>query len=246
MTRFREPQELKTHCRQLGELLVIGGAQLEALAKESGQITFQKWSEVVRKAASHLDVEDEQLKWLWEALTTEPTVYRAFRSQILSHEEEWKRKPQVTVLGAGHSLGIFLKGLSMFGAPVLAVSGNARPDAIITLHGPLTMGPGKAGRFECRDVKASIEIRVNRPCSAEQETILMKLEPGDIIVKGETLTASVRSLNHAFTVTSRRLQPHRRSHGGRIYDHIAWRKDNNSWIRLEDIRQAVEAGRWMP
>ena len=128
-----------------------------------------------------------------------------------------------------------MKSLTSFGAPVLPVQPNVQADATITLLAPLMMGPGKAGRFECRDVKATVEIPMEKAGSLDQEAVLMKLERIDVTVQRNMVMAWVRSLNHAFTVTSRRLQPHRRGHGGRIYDHIAWCKDNQ-WISLEDIR----------
>ena len=107
------------------------------------------------------------------------------------------------------------------------------------------MGPGKAAsrRFECRDVTTTVEIPVVKAGTLDQEAELLKLERVDVVVHTQVIMAWVRSLNHAFTVISRRLQPHRRSHGGRIYDHIAWRK-NNQWISLEIIRREVEAGKW--
>src|SRR5215510_12354852 len=100
--------------------------------------------------------------------------------------------------------------------------------------GPLTMGPGKAGRFECRDVKATVEIPVEKAESLDQEAVLMKLERIEIAVQRNMVMAWVSSLNHALTVTTRRLRPHRRTHGGRIYDYIAWR-NGNEWISLEKI-----------
>jgi len=72
----------------------------------------------------------------------------------------------------------------------------------------------------------------------------MKLERINVTVQRNMVMVWVRSLNHAFTVTSRRLQPHRRGHGGRIYDYIAWRREDNQWISLETIRRDVEAGTW--
>ena len=109
------------------------------------------------------------------------------------------------------------------------------------------MGPGTSGsrRFECKDVNARVEIRVGKPGTPKEEAVLTTLEPKNIVVERDTITASVRSLNHAYTVTSRRLEPNRRVHGGRIYDHIALRK-NEQWISLEHIRCEVEVGEWKP
>lgn len=243
--KSRDPSDLNAHLECLAQLLWIGGTQIAILAKGDQKITFQAWSKQVREATSNqrINLTDGQLEWSWEALTTEPEILREFGAQIRFLEDEWKDKPTVTVLSSGHILGVFLKGLTAFGAPVLSVPGNAQADAKITLLGPLTMGPGKVGRFECRDVKATVEIPVEKAGSLDQEAVLMKLERIDVAVQRNMVMAWVRSLNHAFTVTSRRLQLHRRGHGGRIYDHIAWRKDNQ-WISLEAIRRDVEAERW--
>ena len=188
---------------------------------------------------------DNQLEWLWEALTTEPTIQREFGARILYREDEWKSQNPVPVLNSGHVLGVFLKSFTSFGWPVLQVPAQVQPDGWITLLSILMMAPGKSKsfRFECRDLKAAIEARVPTASSLEEEAVLMKLESKDISVKGGILTGTVRSLNHAFTVISRRLQPNRRGHGGRIYDHIALRQNDKS-IPLEDIRCEVEAGKW--
>src|SRR5262249_957308 len=153
-----------------------GGTQIAILAKRDQNITFKDWSEAVKKAtiSPGTTPSDEQLAWLWEALTNEPGILREFGTQIRFPEDEWKDKPTVTVLNSGSVLGVFLKGLKAFGAPGLLPPGNSEADAIITLLGPLTMGPGKAGRFECRDVKATVEIPVENAESLDQEAVLMK------------------------------------------------------------------------
>jgi hypothetical protein len=241
----RDQSDLKAHLEHLAQLLRIAGIQLDTMAKGDQKVTFKAWSAQVREAASNqrISLTNGQLEWLWDALTTEPGICQKLGTRILSREDEWKARPTVIVLNSGHILGVFLKGLTAFGAPVLSMPGNTQPDAMITLLGPLTMAPRKAGRFECRDVKARVEIPVDKAGSLDQEAVLMKLERIDLTVQRNMVMAWVRSLNHALTVTSRRLQPHRRGHGGRIYDHIAWRKDNH-WISLEDVRRAVEAGKW--
>lgn len=247
MKLFREPSDPNTHGEHLAQLVLMGGFQIDMLAKGGRQVAFQVWCEAVKRAAADRGtiLQDGELEWLWGALTTEPRIQRELGAQLLPREDDWKSQEHVPVLNRGQMLGVFLKPFTSFGGPVLSVPPETQPAGMIRLLDTLNMGPGKAAsrRFECRDVNATVEIRVGKPGSQEQEAILMKLEPKDVVVKGGTVTASVRSLNHAFTVTSRRLQPHRRSHGGRIYDHIAWRK-NNRWISLEDIRREVEAGKW--
>ena len=247
MTLFCDPSAPNTHGQFLAELLLIGGVQIETLAKGRQKVTFQSWSQAVREATAERKARlaDNQLEWLWEALTTEPRILRELGTRLRSDEDEWKKKEPVTVLNRGQELGVFLKSFRSFGAPVFSVPTKAQPDGRIKLLGALKMGPGKAvsQRFECRDVNATVEIPLENAGSLDKEAILMKIERIDVVVERKMIMAWVRSLNHAFTVTSRRLQPHRWSHGGRIYDHIAWRKDNR-WISLEDIRREVEAGKW--
>ena len=71
----------------------------------------------------------------------------------------------------------------------------------------------------------------------------MRIDVERIIVEKDVVTIRVDSLNQAFTVASRRLQPERRSHGGRIYDHIVHVRGHVR-TRLEEIRRKVESGSW--
>ena len=57
------------------------------------------------------------------------------------------------------------------------------------------------------------------------------------------LVVNVKSLNHAYTTASLRLQPNRRSHGGRVYDHIALRLEKG-FKPLETIRVEHEKQLW--
>jgi hypothetical protein len=184
------------------------------------------------------------LEWLWETLISEPSVSRALGNRIVPREEAWKSQEDVSVLDKGEMLGVFLKPLKGFGVPVLPIPTAAKPVSTIRLLDTLKMRPGKAvsRRFECRDVKATVEIPVMNAGSLNEEAVLMKLDRQDVVVQCDMVMAWVRSLNHALTVTSRRLQPHRRNHGGRIYDHIAW-LNGEQWISLEHIRRQVEAGK---
>lgn len=247
MSLFSDPTDLNAYGRNLAQLLLIGGVQLEVLAGRRDRVTFKVWAEAVAVDARKrgLAISDGQLDWLWEALTTEPRVARELRGRIVSGEEEWKGQEPVLALKPGAELGLFLKPFTAFGAPVLALPPEARPECMITLRSALMMQPGKATarRFECCDVECEVDIRVEKPGTDEQEAVLMKLEPDEVKVKDGRVLAHARSLNHAFTVATRRLRPHRRSHGGRAYDHVAWHK-GNQWVTLESIRSAVEAGKW--
>ena len=60
-------------------------------------------------------------------------------------------------------------------------------------------------------------------------------------ISGNCLVVNVKSLNHAYTAASLRLQPNRRSHGGRVYDHLAVKQDKD-FKPLEAIRVEQEKG----
>ena len=247
MSLFLDSADLNSHGRYLAQLLLSGGVQLEMLANKMLQVTFDLWVKSVRLDVKERGIvlSEEQAKWLWEALTREPRIATELGSRIVSAEEQWQEQKPVFVLKAGENLGLFLKPFSSFGASALPLTSDAQPQARIKLLGALDMKPGKitSRRFECCDVECTVEIVVDKPGTIEQEAVLMKVEPSGLTVDGSLVTVSAGSLNHAFTLTSRRLQPHRRSHGGRAYDHVAWR-NKNQWIPLETIRGFVENGKW--
>ncbi len=248
MNLFLDPTDLNGHGRNLAQLLLIGGVQLETMAQHVERVTFNVWSAEVKKDAEKrgLVLKHGQVEWLWDALTLEPRVARELGSCILSRDEEWKNQEPIAVLKAGEELGLFLKPFSSLASAWAPVSSTQCPQAIIKLCATLKMVPRKmvARRFECCDVECVVEITVDEAGTIEQEEALMKVEPGDVTIAESRVIVKVLSLNHAYTVVSRRLEPHRRSHGGRSYDHIAWCHDNK-WISLESIRCDVEAGDWL-
>src|SRR5262245_19974882 len=108
----------------------------------------------------------------------------------------------------------------------------------------LVLSTSNRSTWECRDVPGSKRVQVGfrRNTEVKNRTHTMRfpmpLSRPTCLKKWQGMSALlnnvmvwIRSLNHAFTVTSRRLQPHRRGHGGRIYDHIAW-SENNRWVSL--------------
>jgi hypothetical protein len=50
-------------------------------------------------------------------------------------------------------------------------------------------------------------------------------------------------LNQAYSVTSRRLEPNRQRHCGRIHDPFVYMTDLNN-LKLKEIRLQVESGQW--
>jgi hypothetical protein len=170
MNLFRDPTDLKAYGEHLTQSLITGAVQIEKLAQPGQKVSFKAWSDAVRQSATEREpsLKDGQLEWLWKALTTDPRILRELGAKILSRDEERKTREPVLVLKKGEVLGVFLKSFTAYGAPVFSVPPKVQPEGKITLLGALTMGPGKAGRFECRDVKVTVEIPVEKAGSLDQ------------------------------------------------------------------------------
>src|SRR5262245_58530568 len=100
---FSDPEADISHGDYLTKLLRTGGFLLEKLAKEGPKITFQSWSDAVgnRTVTWKAQPEANQLEWLWEALTTEPTIVCEIGDRILYREDEWRTRKAVPVLSSG-------------------------------------------------------------------------------------------------------------------------------------------------
>ena len=72
----------------------------------------------------------------------------------------------------------------------------------------------------------------------------MRIDTERVKVEGDHVIVQVDSLNQAYTVAARRLQPERRSHSGRIYSFFLFVAEDGSTQLLERIRAKVEEGTW--
>ena len=160
--------------------------------------------------------------------------------KIISLEDEWKEIKPVECASAESRFGIFLKNLISYGAPTLSIKSEVKPDAEAVIKSPLLMRPGKGLRFECCDVPTIVEIRPEKLGPRNVEASRLKIDVGDVKIEKGCIYAGVQSLNHAYTTASLRLEPHRRSHGGRVYDHLALRGEDGNWGTLESIRVKKE------
>jgi len=125
-------------------------------------------------------------------------------------------------------------------------------DPIITLKQPLKMRRGKAGRLECCNVAAEVKIHLDKNILNEniikdvnRQAGIAGLAPDLVSHMNNFSTFTVTSLNQAYTVASRMLEPERKSHGGRCYDHLVCVL-NDSYKGLEEVRREVESGSWPP
>ena len=119
-----------------------------------------------------------------------------------------------------------------------------KPDAEVEILEPLMLRPGKAQRLECCDVPTSLRIHLSGKLSIDQEAPAFKVNAKDIIIREAVVEVSVKSLNHAYTKASLRLQPHRRSPGGKAYNHVALWLGGNAYEPLEEVRKRNENRIW--
>jgi hypothetical protein len=187
---------------------------------------------------------DKELMWLWEAITTEPNMKNRLGDRIVSLYDEWKEIKAFECLPQNSIFGVFLKGFQAYGYPVVKQLERINPDAEAEILEPLLMRLGKAFRLECCDVSTILKIRLPGELFAKQEALLFKVEEDDIKIQKNTVEVSVKSLNHAYTKASLRLQQHRRSPGGKAYDHIGVKLENNIFEPLEEVRKKSENRIW--
>lgn len=217
------------HAERLCELFIAGTEVLNDMFQNKVALTFHAWSARLGKTA---EVEETlrsgaQRKWLWDAIRTEPSFKRRF-GELPAATTSWTSRGQrFLVFHAGAQFEILM----------------AKTTVSIRTEEPLDMKPGKGGRLECCDCKALVTIRADEIFPTQREADIMRIPLDRISVNDGVLVVKADSLNQAFTVSSRRLEPKRRSHGGRTYDYVI-HVAGTTRTRLEDIRRAVENGTW--
>lgn len=98
--------------------------------------------------------------------------------------------------------------------------------------------------MECCDVPTKLYLRLPGEPSKEQEALFFKVHEKDIEIDKNAVIVDAKSLNHAYTKASLRLQPNRRSPGGKMYNHVALKLNHNLFEPLEEIRRKKENRIW--
>lgn len=227
------------------DLFSSGLRWLHTLEKDKKCARYSDWKKLMKSARPNDDsLDDKRLIWLWGAITTEPSIKHLYGNSIISVDDEWKEIEPFECLPEKSNFGIFFKGFQSYGYPVKTILKDIIPDAEADIQGPLFLRPGKALRLECCDVPTVLKIRLSGKISIEQEAIAFKVEEDDIEIHEPDIFITVKSLNHAYTKASLRLQPHRRGPGGKAYNHIGLRSDNDLYEPLEEIRRKNEERIW--
>jgi hypothetical protein len=227
------------------DLFASGLRWLKSFEKENKSARFTDWKNMMKAARPNdKSLDDSKLIWLWHAITTEPSIKNSIGNKIVSLDEEWKGIQPFECLPKNSRFGIFFRGFQAFGYPLLKQIDGIKPDAEAEILGPLFLRPGKAKRLECCDAETSLRLHLPEKWTKKQEALAFKVEEEDIDIEGDTVEVRVKSLNHAYTKASLRLQPHRRGHGGKSYFHVAHRLGEKTYEPLEEIRLKNERRIW--
>ena len=227
------------------DLFASGLHWLQYLENDKKCARYSDWKKLVKAARPNdTSLVDRKLIWLWEAITAEPDIKDRLRNKIVSLDGEWKEIEPFDCLPKDSKFGIFFKGFQTFGYPAFKKIKDVEPDAEAEILEPLFLRPGKSHRLECCDVNTLLRIHLSRESTIEQEALAFKVDKEDIKIQGMTVELPLKSLNHAFTKASLRLQPHRRGHGGKAYFHVALRVGDKLFEPLEEIRKKNEERIW--
>ncbi len=213
---------------------------------KDGQLSFDAWYEEVTQQGGFEKTPGNNLRliWTWDSLRQDPVLKNEFQN-LSPAGMHWNRNSQPFLVLERDSW--FVIGLSRNGAGGLKSSRNKPPQeelAAFQLLGDLSMQPGRNDRLECCDCPCLLQLRPDQVYAKEREMDIMGVRIEQIMHLGNSLILiEVPSINQAYTVASRRLEPKRRSHVGNIYEHVLY-VNGPKRCRLEDIRLAVEIGEW--
>lgn len=233
--------EIETMIRQFGL-----GAHIAIEMMRDGQLSFDSWYEEVTKSSdfSKSPTDNLRLIWIWNSLRQDPALGDDFR-ELSPAGMRWNRNSQPFLVLKRHSWLVI--GLSQNAVSGLLSLKNKPPQeelASFQLLDDLRMRPGRNDRLECCEVPCLLLLRPNKIHAKVRELDILGVAIEQIkFLDNGLIQIEVPSINQAYTVASRRLEPERRSHGGNIYEHVVY-VGNQVRHRLEDIRLAVELGEW--
>jgi len=220
--------------KRLCDELVVGIDAFRVLASGGEPLSLRRWKGLFqREKTQRFDGGDPKVATgIWNLLLADPQLAGIY-------EESSEAERQKDVLPAGAHLDIqFSKSSS---------AGN--PKALLLR--PLRFKAGKNGQFECIATAVLVSYVVPDLDTAEGEARRVGVDPSDVRVHADHLGVTVlaRSLNHAFSIASLRLETERISHTANIYDRLFWcaERDELRHCReypLSKIRELAESGTW--
>jgi hypothetical protein len=246
MSLFPSTYDDYEHAAQVSRLFISGVMLLHGMLTENDPTTFKVWASRLREDKSFENglLTDDRLMWLWDMLRSEPELEHKFGSLPPAAAPWAGTKRLIKVFEPGEWFAIGLKRDTVT-ALLKRPHKNATEETVsVKTLQPLSMKSGKGGRLECCDCEAMVTIRVAEIHPPAREADIMEVDVGRITLGDGVVIVQVDSLNQAYTVSSRRLEPGRRSHGGRTYDHLV-HVGKEKRTPLEAIRRQVENGDWI-
>ncbi len=225
---------------QLGAHVAIG------MLDEKGHVVFNTWKSRVLEAGLFSDSTSDDLRliWIWDTLRQDSALRDVFK-ELSPAGMEWNRfsRPMFTLPhGSRFVIGVEPEASGELLFPSAGDFGEA--SASFQIDDDLYFRPGRGDRLECSPCEGTLYLRVAQTHAAEREMDILGVERDQLLaIEDKTLQIRVRSLNQAYTVASRRLEPNRMTHGGSAYEHIVY-VDGQRKLKLEEIRRAVELGLW--
>lgn len=245
MSLFSSTEFNRVMVMEMTDLLIAGACLADEMLSLREEVSYEKWAQTLceQKKLINNGTTEWRLLWIWDTLRNDPDLRQRFGDLPPAVQNGLGQKSKVKVFNAGEWFVIGLKQDTV--ARLIEYSHRSPWDedvAVQTLK-DLYMQHGKGHRLECCDCESVVTIHVPEVYSQDREADIMRIEKDRIALENGSIKVRVDSLNHAYTVSSRRLEPKRRSHGGRTYDHVVHAGEKLR-IRLEDIRQTVESGSW--
>ena len=222
------------------------GAHVAIEMLEDGQLPFDEWYGAVTKKGdiSTTPTNNLRLIWIWDSLRQDADL-KDFLKDLSPAGMQWNRHSGPFLVLQRDSW--LLIGLQHTPASTLLSSRSGPPEdekVSIQLLDDLLMRPGRNDHLECSDCKCLLQLRVDVVYSTEREMDILGVKYEQIVSLREgVIQVLAPSINHAYTIASRRLEPERRSHSGNIYEHVVYVGDRGRFL-LGDIRLAVEIGEW--
>jgi len=230
---------------QLADLFTAGAQLADQMLSATEPVLFEDWAAKLHADPkfNHTAVNRERLVWIWEMLRTDDELKLRFGDLPAATSHISQNSQPIKVFNQDEWFVIGFDNGSV--CAILQHQEKAPWEELVSvlILQDLYMRPGKADHLECCDCKAEVIIRVGETSSIDREADLMCVEPERIKLNGRLIRVIVDSLNQAYTVASRRLEPNRRSHGGRTYGHVV-HVGAEKRQRLEQIRNQVEQGIW--
>ncbi|MBL8818721.1 MAG: hypothetical protein JNL58_22020 [Planctomyces sp.] len=229
------------------QLLCVGARVLHDMTSSSEEppVSFRDWVFVLRESPElqKTFTSDQHMIWLWESLRAAPDL-RSFFGRLPSALNPWTSEDDIFDVfepGERFVIGMTEAEVARLLKPPELIAEAER--VCLKTQERLQMRPGKGHRLECCDCRSEVTIYVDKVLSLEREADIMRVEQDQVELGTGYVKVLVNSLNQAYTVASRRLEPQRRGHGGRTYGRLVHIGINKRTC-LEDIRTCVESGSW--